>query len=166
VVDRLEKIGRFALWVALAALCVLMPIGMHRQHKETTRLVDQAREELAKEKKQAADKEKDKENEKKPKRLSIKTMGPFLSGMDGATGHVWFTNASARSGVVCLQGSASRQGTDGVATAIPACELVGPYVTNVKMSLLFAGGEVRAICPNGDCTLSVKDAPEEVAAAK
>jgi hypothetical protein len=166
VVDRLEKIGRFALWVALAALCVLMPIGMYRQHKETTRLADQVRQELAKEKKEAADREKDKENEKKPKRLSIKTMGPFLMGMDGATGHVWFTNASARSGVVCLQGSAAPPGADGAATAIPACEPVGPYATNVKMSLLFAGGEVRAICPKGDCTLSVKDAPDEVAAAK
>jgi hypothetical protein len=89
-------------------------------------------------------------------------MGEYLVALNTttATGSVIFTNASARRGEVCVEGSAENQTTHTKSTSIVACKAVAPYDSAVHVELLFAGGELRDVCPTSTaCRMTVKDLP-------
>lgn len=156
VVGTLERAGRLILWLTLAAVCITIPIGMFGRDKAAAEAL--AQEKAAAEAKQKKADALAAEEAKKPERLLLSSMGGIIRGLDRNVGSVWFTNASARAGVVCVDGVATH--VNGQTTeSLTACQVVEPYASNVKIALMFAGGDIRKVCPNDDCTLSVKDAP-------
>jgi hypothetical protein len=153
-IEKLERIGRLILWLAIASLCVTIPVRMHLQAREASRLAEETKAELAREKADAA--KRAAEEALKPQRLSLDSMGSAFSVLDGSTGHLWFSNASARDGVLCIVGIASKNGAS--TKSLTTCKKVEPYETNIKLSVMFAGGDLRAICPDSSCKFQVEDA--------
>ncbi len=169
-IDMLEKGGRFVLWVAIAIFFAVVPVSLYARDKQAVKDAEEARAERAREK---ADLAKQKaEDAKKPVRLTLASMGPGMRALVGSEGLLWFTNATPREGVVCVYGVASTTNGQSV-ESLPSCAHVEPYESNLKVSMMFAGGDLRAICPTpSSCDLSVKDlpisepAPVPVAAAR
>ena len=152
-IDRLEKLGRLVLWLSLASVCVLVPLGIAAQHSKEEALERAEREAT---KQLAALKA---EPPPKPERLTLKSMGMYLGALrkDHAEGQVWFTNVSPRTGVLCIRGVAKNATTGASSESLAACQEVTPYASAVHVSLMFAGGDLTAACQSGPCQLSAVD---------
>jgi len=162
-IDQTEKVGRLVLWLALSSACVLAPISyIHERTAEAEREEAAKAQERADAKAEAKAKEAAALAEKASKVLPITSMGSYMTAIDlsTASGSVWFTNASARAGVVCVEGSATNEATKVSATSLVGCHEVGAYASAVRVPLMFAGGDLRAACPSaGACVLTIKDVP-------
>ena len=98
-----------------------------------------------------------------PPRLKLDSLRPVMSGLvvPQSIGKVWFTNASPRVGVVCVQGTAVNEKTRQAVKSLPACAPVAAYASAVNMEVMFAGRELAPVCPDSNaCRLVVDDAPE------
>jgi len=157
-VDVLEKIGRFVLWIAIAIVFALVPIGMYGRDKQAAKDAEAASAERAREKAELAKERAASLEAKKPVRLTLSSMGPGMRALVGSEGMLWFTNASPREGVVCVYGVATNS-TGQSLESLPSCRHVEAYESNIKISMMFAGGDLKVACPNGSCELSVKDVP-------
>jgi hypothetical protein len=128
---------------------------MHAQTKETARSAELARADLEKVRAEAQ-----KEKDKKPERLTLGSMGAFMTSLNYTTaiGQLWFTNVSNRHGVVCALGTAVNSSSHQSSESLPSCKDVEPYAS-VQLSFAFAGGDLSSICPNGSstCKLTVTD---------
>jgi hypothetical protein len=155
MIDRLEKTGRLVLWFTLAAACMLVVLGYAKQQES---LMSAAASLHAAE--QHRTEAKQKEEERGPTRLTIKSMGSAFSSFneDRATGEVWFTNVSPRSGVVCVVGVATNPNTQQSQHSLASCEAVTPYAT-VKMKVMFAGGDLDTVCKGAKCAFQILDEP-------
>lgn len=165
--DRIEKVGRLVLWLAISSACVIAPIVYIRALAAEADAKDAAKKAEAEDaKKKAADELEAKSC--KTRRLSLSNMGEYLKGLAGAQGQITFTNVSPRGGVLCVYGEAKNRTTLMSTTSIPSCKEVGPYDSTVTVDMMFAGHDVSAICSNAACDFEVKDAPEatEVAFAQ
>lgn len=154
--DRIEKLGRMVLWLSLASAVVLVPIAYIRQRGVESELAEAARKE------QQALATKAKEDAERSDRLSLASMGSFFTALNesAATGSAWFSNVSARSGIVCITGIAKSPSRNMTIESLPACKQIQPYATNVDMHVMFAGGDLAALCKGATCTFSVKEAPD------
>ena len=153
-IDRCEKVGRFVLWLVLAAAVLLVPIEYIKQQRAESALREAVRkEELLRAKAE-------KEKAEKSERLPLESMRPALTLLDGATGRIWFSNVSARSGVVCVAGIATNPTTKQTSESLPACKLITPYASNVELTVMFAGGDLRVICKDVTCGFTFKEVPD------
>src|SRR4051812_27675381 len=133
VIDRLEKIGRLILWLCLAGCTVAVPVGLHIQTRQAADLAERTRLDVERATAQA-----EKVKNAAPVRLTLESMGLVMRAADNShTGFVWFTNVSPRSGVVCIQGTATNSRTKESAHSLPACQEVGPYASAMSMKLMF-----------------------------
>jgi hypothetical protein len=149
------------LWLSIASACVIAPIEYVHLHKTEAELREAARK--ADEELKAAEKAEKAAHE--PHRLSFASMGTFMSGLVPAAGvdqgKLWFTNVSPRTGAVCVYGVATNHTTGRSSSSIPSCASVAAYGSEVRLSLMFAGGELLDVCPKlGDCDMAIHDAPE------
>jgi hypothetical protein len=164
-IERVERVGRFVLWLALASAAVIAPLSYIRQRRAEAEQREAARVEAqAEAAKKAAEELAEKQEKKTEKSLSLAAMGQFLVGLDVATaeGHVWFTNVSPRAGVICVVGIAENQTTQKTSTSLPACHDVPAYGSAIRVPLMFAGGDLKGVCQTqGACRLEVKDAVED-----
>jgi hypothetical protein len=159
-IDRIEKIARTILCLAIASAVVIVPLEYIKQHSAEAELKEKAKkaelelsEAIAK-------------REEKPARLPIASMGVFLTSltMSNSQGQLWFTNVSPRAGVVCLHGVAENRTTSKTSTSMAACQEVGAYASAVHMSFMFAGGDLNEVCPNSSsCDLRVAETQESKA---
>lgn len=140
---------------------MIVPIAYISQKNAEKRAATQAEAELAEAVKKAEARADELERKTKSRRLTFASMsGAYLSGVSysSAQGNLWFTNASPRSGVVCLVAHAD-EGAGKTSDSIPACQEVGAY-SGVKVSFMFAGGDLSSACPKSNCRLSFTEAPE------
>jgi hypothetical protein len=162
-IERFERIGRLVLWLSLASVCVIIPIEYVRQHKAEVQRDEAVRaaEDEAK-KAEAKLAEQIKASADKSTLLSLGSMGEYLTALNtsNATGQLWFTNVSARAGVVCVYGVATNPTTHKSVDSMAACQEIGPYASAVHVGLMFPGGDLNDVCPNSSCSLSMKNAPE------
>jgi hypothetical protein len=158
-IDRFEKLGRLLLWLTLSMVLVALPVAFAKRHRGEQKLA----EALQKAEANLAEALKP----KKPARLALGSMGAFLSSLNqsAATGHLWFTNVSPRSGVVCVHGVAGDPATRRVSTSLPACQEVGAYASAVHMTVMFAGGDLAEACGKTACPLTFTEAPTAEAEA-
>lgn len=171
-IDLLEKGGRFVLWIAIAVAFVFGTVEVYARDKQLAKDTEELRAEHTREKAELVKAHAAEVEAKKPLRLTLASMGPGMRALVGSEGLLWFTNATPREGVVCVYGVASTTNGQSV-ESLPSCAHVEPYESNMKVSMMFAGGDLRAICPTPSaCDLSVKDlpisepAPAPVAAAR
>jgi len=150
-IDRSEKVGRLILWLVLAAAVLLVPIEYIKQRRVEAALRETVRkEEVQREK---AEKEKAERSE----RLPFDSFKPALRLLDNATGRLWFSNVSSRTGVVCVAGVATNPTTRMSTESLPACKVVTPYASNIELAVMFAGGDLRVICKDVTCDLAFKE---------
>lgn len=160
-IDQFEKGGRLLLWVVMAATVALVPLGAFNLAKNSARTAEQVRLDAAAQAAKDKAERVAKEAANKPQRLAIDSVGEVLHLLDGSIGTIWFSNATPREGVVCVEGTASAG--EKSTTSLATCKAVEPYETNVKMSVMFAGASISKLCPGGSCAFSVKDvAPQMV----
>jgi hypothetical protein len=156
-IDRLEKVGRLVLWLTLASAVILVPL----MYINLRRNAELQQEESARE---AARKalEPPKDN-----RLRLDSMGSAMTvlNVSTATGRVWFSNVSSRTGIVCIVGTATNANTNMTTDSLPSCKQIPPYATAVEMQMMFADRDVGEICKATTCRLSIKDVPDVVAPA-
>jgi len=150
-IDRLEKLGRFFLWLSIVAVLIGVPVSYASQHRAEAQL----KEALVKAEAQLAEAIKP----KAPERLLLKSMGDALTGLNrrDATGEVWFTNASPRSGVVCISGIAMNPDTKASTMSLPACQEVHAYSSAVHMTVMFAGRSLEEVCGKDRCDLHISE---------
>lgn len=157
-INRLEKLGRLLLWLALAATVVLVPIGLVKERqteadtlarvKEATREWEQKFEALER---SAAD---------KTFRIPFNSIqnGLSLLNTENATGQLWFTNVSPRGGYVCVTGEAKNTSSLVVTESLPACAEVPPFASAVHMTVMFAGRDLTELCKTAACSFRMKEA--------
>jgi len=157
-IARAEKFGRLLLWIALAVTIVLVPIGLAKERKteadtlarikEATRATELKFEAL------------EKSVSDKNLRIPFESIGNGLTSLsvENATGQLWFTNVSPRSGHVCVVGEATNVSTHAVTVSLPACAEVVAYASAVRISLPFPAQQLADNCKTGGCGLHVKDA--------
>lgn len=153
--DRVEKVARSALWLAIASACVIVPVAYVKHRRAEAEL----REEL----RGAAERLAEASKEKPPKAapvLKLASMGRTISALAKTEGHVVFTNASPRAGALCLVGVATNPTTQATVTSLAACHEVGAYASAVHMTVLFSSHEIEETCAKAPCTLTFKDAPQ------
>lgn len=156
-IERLEKLGRLLLWLVLAGTIAIVPVAYINARRAETALQETIRkEELQRAKAEKAEKEKAEKSE----RLPLSTVQPALMALDGAKGNLWFTNVSNRSGFLCVVGVATNPSSKQSTESMAACKLVTPYASNIELTVVFAGADLRFICKETTCSLSFKDAPE------
>jgi hypothetical protein len=163
MIDRIEKIARLVLWLALSSAVVILPIAyISHKAEETKAEVALAEVKDAVKKAEAKAEELEKEKKNKSNRITLASMGTFLSWISyaKAEGNLVFTNVSARAGVICVVGMAQNVETNEKAESIPACQEVGPYASTVHVPLAFAGGDITGTCPKSNCKLTFREAPE------
>ena len=156
-IDRFEKIGRLVLWLTLASTVVIAPIEYIKQKRAEEQMQEAARKEFVAAERAAKDKA------AKSERISLRSMGLIMRALSvpNASGHVWFTNVSSRTGVVCINGTATNPTTKASTDSLGACVPVGPYASQVEMKVMFAGGELAALCPQTvSCALNLNDLPD------
>ena len=155
-IERVEKLGRLVLWLTLAAAVVLVPVEYIKQRRAETQLQETQRLEA-----KAIEKEL-KAKAEKSDRLPLKGMPSVMRSLNvqSASGHVYFTNVSPRSGYVCITGIATNGSTKETTTSMPSCVAVAPYASMVEVKLLFAGSELEAVCKTGGCNLGLEDTPD------
>jgi hypothetical protein len=156
--DRIEKVGRFVLWLSLASAVVLMPLT----YINFKRSAELQQEESAREAARKAS-EPPKDN-----RLRLDSMGSIMTALNvpAATGRVWFSNVSSRTGIVCIVGTATNPNTNMTTDSLPSCKQISSYATGVEMQMMFADRDVAEICKATSCRLSIKDVPDVVAPAE
>jgi len=161
IVDRIEKGARAALWLTLAFTFLGVPVSYWRSQRgeaafreERDRAEAKFRDELAKERALHAP--------QPTAVLPIASFGSALSVLNHAKaeGHTWFSNVSARSGVVCLEGVATNPTTQRSTTSLASCASVAAYASDVHVGFMFGGRNLEEICPKATCDFSVKDASE------
>jgi hypothetical protein len=163
MIDRIEKIARLVLWLALSSAVVILPIAyISHKAEETKAEVALAEQKDALKKAEEKLDEIDKAKKNKSNRITLASVGTFLSWISyaKAEGNLVFTNVSARTGVMCVVGIAQNTETNEKAESIPACQEVGPYSSTVHMPLAFAGGDIAGTCPKSNCKLTFREAPE------
>lgn len=154
IVDRLEKLGRLVLWLAISSVFVALPLAYAKQHEAEQRAVEALRKDAEKAAEAAASKQ-------KTIRLPLDSVGPAIRALNQTTarGSVWFTNLSALSGVVCLEGTATNPNTGESTTSLATCRRVEEYESLIEVNLMFAGGELFSLCPREvKCSMKVTDA--------
>jgi hypothetical protein len=161
LLDRIEKLGRIVLWLAISSACVIAPITYLKLQSAAAEMAEASRKADAEEAAKKAQAELD-ERSGKTQRLPLATMGTFLDSLGAAQGQIVFTNVSSRSGFLCVVGVARNRTTGKATSSIPACKAVSPYDSTVVLSMMFAGGEMGTVCPNSSCDLEVVDAPQAV----
>lgn len=159
-IDRIEKVGRVVLWLAIASAFVIVPVSYISQKRAETKTEAELHEAVknAEARAEALEKEKD----KKPNRLTLASMGAYVYGINYslAQGNLTFTNVSPRTGVLCVIGEAQEPDLSmKTSQSIPACAEVGEYKT-VHLPVQFAGGDLTAACPKANCKVTFKEAPE------
>jgi hypothetical protein len=163
MIDRVEKIARVVLWLALSSAVVILPIA-YLGHKADEARADVALTEQKDALKKAEAKldELDKAKKNKPNRITLASVGTFLSGISyaKADGSLMFTNVSSRMGVMCVVGIAQNPGTNEKAESIPTCVEVTPYASDVHTTVQFAGGDLTNTCPKSNCLLTFREATE------
>ena len=161
LLDRIEKVGRVVLWFAIASACVVLPIEYVLHKNALKREETKAEAELQTAVKRAEAKADELEKRNKSRRLTLASMGPYISGIHYSTaqGDLWFTNVSHRTGIVCVYGEAQDPETQKTSESIAACHEVGAYAA-VHMSLMFAGGDLSSACPKSNCRVKLKEAAE------
>jgi hypothetical protein len=147
--ENIERLGRFVLWISLAAVCVIVPIE-YMKHQARSFESDQKR----------AQAEQEAEQSKAPRRLLYTSMGQSLVGVRDGEGYLTFTNVSPRTGVVCVTGTVKNAKTGHRSTSLAACEPVQPYQSEVRLKVSFAGRVYREMCPSNDCEIDFDDALE------
>ncbi|MES1184507.1 MAG: DUF4339 domain-containing protein [Myxococcales bacterium] len=158
-IDRGEKIARLLLWLTLAAATLIVPIEYIKQRRFEADVRDSVRrEDAARAQREKAAAEAAKAQAEKSIRMSLS--GPELMLLDGSTGRLWFTNVSSRAGVICVVGIATNPTTKASAESLPACKAITAYATNVEIAVMFAGGELRAVCQGVACSLRFQDVPD------
>jgi uncharacterized membrane protein len=157
-IDRVEKIGRLMLWLALAAAVVILPIEYVNHKREATKEEQELKDEAKKAEERADALEKAKAENP---RITLASLGGFLSGINytKAEGGLFFTNVSQRTGVLCVVGVAQDPATKETAESIAGCEAVTPYAS-AHLSVDFAGGDLSNTCPKSNCLVTFKEAQE------
>jgi hypothetical protein len=155
-VDHVEKIGRFVLWISIAIVFALVPLTLYNRDKQAAKDAEQARAEHEREKAELARAKAEEREAKKASVLPLQSMGSFMRLLDGNTGLVWFSNVSPNDGVVCMKGIASSNGRS--TTSLATCRHVDAYETNIKMSVMFAGADIKALCSPAPCDFAAVDA--------
>ncbi len=152
MLDGVEKIVRCVLWLAIASVCVLVPISYLRMQATETEVKETLR-------KAKADAEQEVEAAK-TRRISFASLGAALTWVDveHVEGHVELTNVSPREGMLCVYGIARNRGTGASTVSIPSCHAVGPYASNERVVVSFAH-DVADLCKAG-CEFEIRDAPE------
>lgn len=165
--DRLEKAGRLVLWLSIASACLIVPITYMGLKKAEKREETKTEAELQAAIKKAEARAEELEKLHKPRRLTLASMGGYLSGLSYSTaqGNLWFTNVSPRTGVLCIYGEAKDPDTQKTSESIPACHEVGAYA-QVHLTLMFAGGDLSAACPKSNCRVTFKEAHEAASEPK
>jgi hypothetical protein len=163
-VDRIEKVGRGVLWLAMASACILAPVEYVRLHTAEAEAKEAARKAEAQAKADAEKAEKEEKAAHEPHRLSLASMGSVIRGLAltaaGEQGSVWVTNVSPRHGFLCVVETVTNRATKKTTSSIPSCTSIAAYST-VHVSLMFASTEFADVCPKlADCDVSVDDAPE------
>lgn len=153
--DRVEKVARSALWLAIASACVIVPVAYVKHRRAEAELREELRDAAAR----LAEASKEKPPKTAPV-LKLAAMGRTLSALAKTEGHVVFTNASPRAGVLCVVGIATNPTTQATVTSLAACHEVGAYASAVHMTVLFSSHEVEETCAKAACTLTFKDAPQ------
>lgn len=163
--DRIEQTARVLLWLAIASACVIVPVAYVNEKRAESKveadLQAAAKQAVAKADQLEKTKEKE-EADNKPHRLTLASMGPYMSGINysSAQGNLWFTNVSPRTGVLCVVGlAADPEVSVKTSESLPACQEVGAYAA-VHVSLTFANGDLNGACPKSNCRLTFKEAPE------
>jgi hypothetical protein len=159
-IDRLEKVGRLVLWLTLASAVVLVPLGYINLRQAAEREREEATRRIGELERQAA-------TPPKESRLLLASMGLSMRALDqdDSTGRVYFSNVSPRSGVVCVGGTATNPTTNKTTSSLPACKPAAAYATNVVIEVMFAGGDLNAVCKGVSCAFSIKDVPDATAVA-
>ncbi len=152
--------ARSVLWLSIASMCVLVSVAYVKHQRAELELREALRH--------AADQLAElKQKPPKPAQvLTLASMGATVSGLSKSEGHVWFTNASPRVGVVCLVGVATNPATQATAQSLPACHEVGAYASAVHVTFMFAGRELDDVCGKVACTFGAKDAAITAAGAR
>jgi hypothetical protein len=155
-IDRLEKAGRLVLWLSLASAVVLVPVVYIRQRSVESQAAEAARKEAL------ALAERAKEESEKSDRLSLKSMAPVFTLLNEstATGRAWFSNVSPRSGIVCLVGIATSASRNMTIESLASCKQISAYATNIEMQVMFAGGDLAALCKGVSCTFTLREVPD------
>jgi hypothetical protein len=164
LVDRLEKIGRLVLWLTLAATCVIIPLEYGKRQAAAQREVSaaekaqQALKAQLEELQEAAAADSD----EGPERITLESVGPAMRRLDEdrAQALIWFTNVSARAGIICIVGKAANPSAARSAVSLPACRALAPYESNVNMTVQFAGSDLASACKGGDCQVGFVDAKD------
>lgn len=158
-IDRIEKVGRLLLWLALAAAVVILPIEWVSHKRESTKAEEALQEELKKAEAKADELEKARTTKA---RIPLASLGTYLSGLSysKAQAGLMFTNVSTRTGVVCVIATAQNPDTKETSDSIPACQEVGPYASAVHMSAEFGASDLANTCPKSNCLVTFKEAPE------
>jgi hypothetical protein len=154
-IDRLEKVGRLVLWLTLASAVVLVPLAYINLRRSAE--LEEAGRQAAR---LAAEQSGTKEN-----RLLLSSMGSIMTSLNvsTSTGRVWFSNVSARTGIVCVLGSAKNSNTNMTSESLPSCKEIPPYASNVAIEMMFAGSDVQAVCKQVSCSLEVRDVADVAA---
>ena len=152
-IDRLEKLGRLLLWLAIASVFVIAPLG-YAKH-------DRAEGDLRAALQRAETKLAEATKPGPVERLLLTSMPNYVYGLNQATGvgHVTFTNPSRRAGVLCAYARLKNPATSKGISSIPACQQVAAYASLLDVKLLFAGGDVEAICGRTKCEMELLDMP-------
>lgn len=156
LVDRLEKVGRFVLWLSISSVFVTVPLVYARQEETVRRAAaaaQAAEQKLADVVAKAAE-------DAKPARLELKTMGRVFRALAQSEGLVAFTNVSGRAGFVCVEGIATNRDTQDASVSLASCAKVEPYQSHVQMKLMFARSELAQACKGDACDLTIRDVPD------
>lgn len=156
-IELVEKGARALLWLALAAAVLIAALAYDDQVQLQEAGAQAARRAAEAKAKSAA------VPSDQPVRLHIDSLRPVMSGLvvPQSIGKLWFTNASARSGVVCVRGHAVNEKTNQSVRSLSACARVEPYASAVTLELRFAGRELDPICPDANaCRLAIEEAPD------
>lgn len=160
MIDRLEKLGRLVLWLSLAATCIaalVTYVSVVRRASEVAAKLEQTQKDL--------------DEAMKPKppdpipRLTLESMGASMHSLNtrNATGRVYFSNVSARKGVVCAIATVASP-TGGRTTSLPSCIEVMPYASGLQIEVPFAGRDLEAVCKAGDCEIDIVNKNDDAAA--
>jgi hypothetical protein len=133
-IERAEKVGRLVLWLVLSVTIVLVSLGKFESLQKSV--------------------------SDKTLRIPFESFGNGLTSLnvENATGQLWFTNLSPRSGQVCVVGEAANAATHAVTLSLPACAEVAPYASAVHVTLLFPAHQLADDCKTGGCNFRVRDA--------
>jgi hypothetical protein len=59
-----------------------------------------------------------------------------------------------------VAGIATNPNTKETSESLPACKVVTPYASNIELTVMFAGGDLRVLCKDVTCGFSFKEIPD------